>query len=213
MSETLKTGTTTVGVKCRDGIILGADTRATADFMIVDKNARKVFEITDNIALTIAGTVSDVQLITKLLKAELNLKSVKTYRRPTVKEAANLLASMTYQNIRKMSMIPGISHFIMGGFDDGSKREYSLYDIFPDGSLSEVTDYVSSGSGSVFAYGVLETQYKDNMSLAEAVELVKKTVNAALQRDAASGNGINIITITNDGLKKLPPLRVNTKAE
>ncbi len=208
----LKTGTTTVGIKCKDGIVLAADTRATAGNMIVDKRAKKVHKIIHNVALTIAGTVSDVQLIMKLLKAELTLKNIKTYRKNTVKEAANLLANMTYQNIRKMSMIPGIAHFVLGGFDDNDKRHYHLYDIFPDGSLSEVNDFISSGSGSVFAYGVLESQYNPKMTIDEGVELVKKAVNTALQRDSASGNGIDIVTITKEGIKRLTPLRVNTNA-
>ncbi|MFA5141583.1 MAG: proteasome subunit beta [Candidatus Woesearchaeota archaeon] len=209
----LKTGTTTVGIRCKDGLVLAADTRATAGYMIVDKNAVKIHKVMDNLALTIAGTVSDVQLIIKLLKAELTLKNIKTYRPTTIKEAANLLANMTYQNIRKMSMIPGIAQFVMGGFDDNDKRTYSLYDIFPDGSLSEVADYISSGSGSVFAYGVLESQYTEKITIEEGIELAKKAVGAALQRDCATGNGIDIVTITKEGIKRLPPLRVNTKAE
>lgn len=208
----LKTGTTTVGIKCKDGIVLAADTRATAGYMIVDKNAEKVHKIMNNIALTIAGSVSDVQLIIKLLKAELTLKDIKTYRNSTVKESANLLASMAYQNIRKMSMLPGVAHFILGGFDDNEKRHFHLYDIFPDGSLTEVEDYISSGSGSVFAYGVLESHYESKITINEAIELAKKSVNTALQRDCASGNGIDIITITKDGIKRLPKLRVNSDA-
>jgi proteasome beta subunit len=217
MSETsenqLKTGTTTVGIRCKDGLVLAADTRATAGYMIVDKNTTKVYKIVDNIAITIAGTVSDVQLIMKLLKAELSLKTIKTYRPTTVKEAANLLANMAYQNIRKMSMIPGIAHFVLGGFDDSEKRTFTLYDIYPDGSLSEVSDYVSSGSGSVFALGVLESQYNEKMTVEEGAELARKAVNTALQRDCASGNGIDVMTITKEGIKRLPSLRVNTKAE
>ncbi|MBS3112551.1 proteasome subunit beta [Candidatus Woesearchaeota archaeon] len=208
----LKTGTTTVGIKCREGIVLAADTRATAGTMIVDKKAEKVHKIMNNIALTIAGSVSDVQLIIKILKAELTLKDIKTYRPSTVKEAANLLASMTYQNIRKMSMLPGIAHFILGGFDDNEKRHFHLYDIFPDGSLTEIQDYISSGSGSVFAYGVLESDYTAKISVDEAVELAKKSVNTALKRDSASGNGIDVITITKDGIRRLPELRVNEEA-
>jgi len=170
MSENiLKTGTTTVGIKCKDGIVLAADTRATAGHMIVDKRAEKIHKITNNMAVTIAGSVSDIQLIIKILKAELTLKDLKTYRRPTVKEGVNLLSSMVFNTIRRPSMMPGIAHFILGGFDENNKKDYHLYDIFPDGSLSKITDFISSGSGSVFAYGVLESKYTSKLSIEEAV--------------------------------------------
>src|SRR3989338_1387777 len=104
--EQLKTGTTTLGLVCKDGIVLAADRRATAGTMIADKNAQKVHIINPNLALTIAGTVSDVQLLIKYLRAELSLKEISTGKIVAVKEAVNLLASMVYGNIRKMSMIP-----------------------------------------------------------------------------------------------------------
>jgi proteasome beta subunit len=117
-----------------------------------------------------------------------------------VKEAANLLANFVYNNIRKLSMIPGISHFIVGGKDSAG---FHLYDLSPDGSIVEVDDYISSGSGSVMAFGVLETLYKKGLSVDEGVKLAAKGVNAAVQRDIASGNGIDIVSITKEGIKKV----------
>ena len=99
-----------------------------------------------------------------------------------------------------MSMIPAIAHFLMAGRD---KEGTHLYDLFPDGSVTKVRDYVSSGSGSVFAYGVLEAQYKAGMSIKEGMELVTTAVNAALQRDSYSGNGIEIAVITPENVKKV----------
>ena len=78
-----------------------------------------------------------------------------------------------------------------------------LYDLFPDGSVTKVRDFVSSGSGSVFAYGVLETQYKPYMSAADGVKLAVKAVNTALQRDSASGNGIDVIVISEKEIKRV----------
>src|SRR3989338_9786174 len=100
MESQLKTGTTTVGVKCKDGVVLAADMRATAVHMIVDKRAEKVHIITDDLALTIAGGVSDAQLLIKLIKAELKLKEIRADKRASVKEAANLLGGLLYSNIR-----------------------------------------------------------------------------------------------------------------
>ena len=195
-----KTGTTTIGLVCKDGLVLAADKRATSGYLISYKKFEKVIKITDNIAVTVAGTVSDVQLLIKYLKAELKLKDIRTGRETTVKEAANLLANFVYSNIRKYSLIPGISHFIIGGRDSTG---FYLFDLSPDGSIVEIDDYISSGSGSVIAFGVLETLYKKGISVDEGVKLAAKGVNAAVQRDIASGNGIDILTITKDGIKKV----------
>ena len=200
MEEQLKTGTTTVGIACKDGIVLAADKRATAGSMIVDKRADKVHIISDDFAVTIAGVVSDAQLIIKLIKAELKLKEVKTNKKPTAKEAANLLGGLLYSNIRRMSMLPGIAHFLMGGKDTEGVH---LYDLFPDGSVTKIRDFVSSGSGSVFAYGVLETQYRQDITVADGVKLAVKAVNTALQRDSASGNGIDVIVVTDKDIKRV----------
>ncbi len=196
----MKTGTTTLGLVCKDGLILAADKRATSGYLIAWKKFDKIVQITDNVAVTVAGTVSDVQLLVKYLKAELKLKDIRTGRETSVKEAASLLANFVYNNIRKMSLIPGISHFIIGGKDSSG---FHLYDLSPDGSIVEVDDYISSGSGSVMVFGVLETLYKKGLTVDEGVKLAAKSVNAAVQRDIASGNGIDIVSITKDGIKKV----------
>ena len=200
MEERLKTGTTTVGIVCKDGVVLAADRRATAGNMIVEKKAEKVHIISDDFAVTIAGVVSDAQLLIKLIRAELKLKEVRTAKRPTTKEAANLLGGLLYSNLRRMSMFPGIAHFLLGGKDT---EGIHLYDLFPDGSVTRITDFVSSGSGSVFAYGVLETQYKPGMSTVEATKLAVKAVDTALQRDSASGNGVDVIVIDEKEIKRV----------
>lgn len=197
--ELMKTGTTTVALMCKDGIVLAADKRATSGYLIANKKFEKIISISDNIAVTVAGTVSDVQLLAKYIKAELKLKQIRTDRENTVKEAANLLAMLVYNNIRKLSLIPGISHFIVGGKDESG---FHIYDLSPDGSIAETDDYNTSGSGSVMVYGVLETLYHKNLSIEEGIKLAAKAVNAAIQRDIASGNGIDIVTITKDGIKK-----------
>ena len=200
MEEQLKTGTTTVGIACEDGIVLAADKRATAGTMIVDKKAEKVHVINDDFAVTIAGGVSDAQLLIKLIRAELKLKEVKTNKKATAKEAANLLGGLLYSNIRRPSMIPGIAHFLLGGRD---KEGTHLYDLFPDGSVTPIRDFVSSGSGSVFALGVLETQYRADMTTDEAVKMAVKAINTALKRDSCSGNGIDVIVVKNNEIKRV----------
>ena len=168
--------------------------------MIVDKRAEKVHVINDDFAVTIAGGVSDAQLLIKLIRAELKLKEVKTNKKATAKEAANLLGGLLYSNIRRPSMIPGIAHFLLGGRD---KEGTHLYDLFPDGSVTPIRDFVSSGSGSVFALGVLETQYRADMTTDEAVKMAVKAINTALKRDSCSGNGIDVIVVKNNEIKRV----------
>jgi len=204
----LKTGTTTVAVVCRDGIVMGADKRATAGNLIVSKDVRKIFDLTLDMAVTVAGTVSDVQLLVKVTKAEIRLRELRTDRKPTVKEVANLLGGLVYGNIRRFSVIPGVSHFILGGKDI---HGFHLYDLFADGSITEIKDYITSGSGSVMAYGVLESQYKKGMSIDEGTKLIVDAISASMQRDSASGNGVDVISITAAGLKSVYEKELNTK--
>ena len=194
----LKTGTTTVGLVCKDGIVLAADRRASAGYMVADKKSRKVVPISDDIAITTAGLVSDIQLLTKVIKAQLKLIEIRRGKKSTVKQAANLLGGMVYSNIRRMSMIPGIVGFILGGRDLSG---FHLYNLGIDGSITEIDDYAADGSGMQFATGVLESSYKKDMTISEGIKLAVVAVNTAIQRDIATGNGIDVFTITKDGIK------------
>lgn len=197
MNQQLKTGTTTLAIMCKNGIVMAADKRATAGHTIASTNVVKVYPITDSIAITIAGSVSDIQLITKYVKAQLKLKKLQNRRDVTVKEAVNLLANLVYSNIRNFSSIQGITHFIIGGIDS---KGYHIYDLYPDGSISEETTFISSGSGSPMVYGVLETNYDKNILLKDGKDLAVKAIKSALKRDSASGNGINVLLIEKKGI-------------
>jgi proteasome beta subunit len=199
-----KTGTTTIGIVCKDGIVLAADKRVTMGgdgaLFISHKKFDKILQITDKIYVTTAGNVSDVQFIVKLTKAELRLKQLRTKMEPNVKETASLFGMLTYDNIRKFSTIIGISAFLVGGVDD---KGFWLFSVMPDGSVVEHKDYVSDGSGSVVAYGVLEDTYKENMSLDDTIKLGVRAVSSAMQRDTASGSGIDVIAIDKKGARKV----------
>ncbi len=205
MSEDyLKTGTTTIGIICKDAIILAADKRATAGHLIASKDIEKVIEIMPNMALTTAGSVSDIQLMVKHLKAELKIKEIRNNRKPNVKEAANLLAHFNYGNIRSYG---GVCHFLFGGYD--VDNGYQLYDIYPDGALSSITNksstkgYMASGSGSTFAMGLLEDTWKKDLTRDEGISLAYRAINTALQRDSASGEGVDVVIISKDEIKKV----------
>jgi proteasome beta subunit len=206
-----KTGTTTIGIICKDAVILAADKRATAGNMIVGKDMEKVLEITPNMALTTAGVVSDIQLLVKYLRAELKLKDIRTGRKTTVKEAANYLARMNYENIRSSNM--GICHFLFAGFDDVNGSQ--LFDVYPDGSLTSISKeqgFMASGSGSVFALGLLEDGWKKDMNQEQGIDLAIRAVNVALQRDSASGEGVDVTVIDKKGQRKVQKL-LNTRLQ
>jgi proteasome beta subunit len=205
--EGVKTGTTTLGIVCKDGVVIAADKRATAGGFIVAKDVDKVVQITDSIVITTAGAVSEIQLFIKLLRAELTLKNIKTNRINTVKEAANISARMVYETARQY--FSGVTHFLMAGYD---KLGTHLYEISSDGTLLELKDYVSSGSGSPMVYGILEHQYKDTITTKEAEDLAVKAISASMQRDSFTGNGIDVMTVTKDGIKKTVQKKISSVA-
>ena len=198
MEANPKHGTTTIAIVCKDGVIMAADRRATAGYLIANKNTTKVLPVSDHMAITTAGLVSDIQLFTKIIKAQIMLLKIRKGKEPTVKEAANLLANLAYSNIRRPSMIPGIVGFLFGGHD---KHGYHLYEISFDGSIMDVEDYASDGSGSSVALGVLETLYKKDLTVEEGRDIAVRALTAAMSRDVATGNGIDVIVINPEGVK------------
>lgn len=193
-----KHGTTTIGIVCKDGVVMAADRRATAGYLIAHKKTTKVLPVSDHMAITTAGLVSDIQLFTKIIRGQIMLLKMRKGKEPSVKEAANLLANLAYSNIRRPSMIPGIVGFLFGGYD---KTGYQLYEISFDGSIMEVDDYASDGSGSSVAIGVLETLYKKDLSVEEGKDIAVRALTAAMSRDVATGNGIDVLVISPSGVE------------
>ncbi len=198
-----KTGTTTIGIVCKDGIVLAADKRGVFGSndgvsYIASKNEEKIQAVNDRIIVTTAGVASDLQKVIKLTRAELKLKELRSKQMPSIKEAANLFSTIVYQNIRQFSPIPGITHFLLSGYD---LEGYSLYDIFPDGYVQKIEDYSATGSGMLQCNPVLDAEYKQGMSLQEGMILALKCLAASMKRDPASGAGVDIYTITKEGIK------------
>ena len=205
----IKTGTTTLGIVCKDGVVLAADKRATAGNFIANKKTEKVFPVADNVAITIAGLVSDAQMLSKVFRAELKLRKLRSGNGLVdIKSSANLLAGMAYENIRKMSMVQSIVGFLLAGYDNSG---YYLYEIGVDGSIFQQDSFVADGSGSVFAYGVLESTYKEDMSIDEGISLARTALRTAMSRDSASGDGFDIYKITKDGLEKVETVSLTYK--
>ena len=198
----LKTGTTLVGIVCKDGVVMASDRQSTAGMIVMNKDSEKTKRINDYLLFSGTGMVSGIQRTAKLIAAELKLKELRCKQRPTVKQSANLLAAITYSDIRQMSMIPNIVGSLLGGFNEDGTTE--LYSIAPDGSVTKVEDYDANfGSGMPYVLGLLERQYKADMKVKDAVELAKESLKSSTQRDVGSGFGIDIFTITKDGIKKV----------
>ena len=191
--KTLKTGTTTVGMICKDGVVLGAERKATIGYMIDSKETRKIYPLDTHIAMTIAGSVGDAQSLIRMLKAQFKL--YKLERGPiTVKAGATLLSNILQGN----KWMPYWNQLIIGGFDQTGPHVFSLD---PVGGASSTEKFYSTGSGSPFAYGVLESEYKEGIDTKEGTRIVLKALSSAVARDIASGGkGFMIITITEKGL-------------
>jgi proteasome beta subunit len=198
--ETLKTGTTTVGIKTKDGVILASERRATMGHIIAHTQVQKVFPISDNIGMTIAGLVGDAQLMVRFLQSEVAVHSMKRGAPMTVNAAATLVS-----NVIRQGFYLGL---IIGGYDQRGGHVFSI-----DGAGGCIEDnYVSVGSGSLFALGVLEGQYKEDMTESEGVDLAISALNSAIRRDSASGDGMLISVIDRDGTKSISEEKIRTRA-
>ena len=199
----MKTGTTTVALSCTDGVVLAADQKATMGNLVASKKAKKVFEITNMIGLTIAGSVGDAQAVTRLLKAEVQIYEMQEGA-ITTKAAASLLGMLLRTSYK--SFVPELVQLIVGGVDE---RGSEVYSVTLDGAVMKEDDYTFTGSGSPIALGVLEDSYRSDLTVEGGMKLVARAVKAARERDVYSGGiSINIATITKDGIKWIPETEI-----
>jgi proteasome beta subunit len=198
----LHSGTSIVGIVCKDGVIIAGDRRATAGHLVYSKNEPKVVQINNYLLVAGTGNVSDIYLNRRLLNSELKLLQLKTKERPSIKEAANLSGMMAYKNIRTPSMIPAMVGTIIGGFNEDGTTE--LYTIEPSGSVQKVETFDANfSSGMPYMLGLLEGEYNPNITVKEGVELGKRCIKAAIERDVGSGNGIDVFAITKSGIQHI----------
>ena len=195
----LKSGTTIIGIVCKDGVVMAADRRSTVGNIVFGKNIQKAVQINDYLVMSGTGNASDIEMQKKIIAAQLKLKELKSKKKPSVKEAANLIGMITYQNIRQPTMIPSIVGTLVAGINEDGSAE--LYTIEPAGTAMKVEDYDANfGSGMPFVLGLLERQYNKDMNINEAVELATEAIKSSTQRDIGSGNGIDVFTITKKGI-------------
>lgn len=188
-------GTTTVGVKCKDGVILSSDTRVTMGTFIAHKKGKKIYQIDDHLAMTISGTVADAQWTVDILKANAQLYKLSQGRPMPVKAAARLISNLLFS----ARYAPLLTQILVGGVDDTGPHVFMLD---PFGSLTE-EKCVATGSGSPIAYGVLEDKFKEDMSVSEALSIIVRAVNSAMKRDSASGDSFDVAVISKEGYREL----------
>jgi proteasome beta subunit len=196
-------GTTTIGLVCKDGVVLATERRATAGSFIANKTTQKLFKIDTNLGITVAGLVGDAQVLARYLRAEVLLYRLRRNAPLTVEGAATLLANILNGN----RMFPYYAWLILGGVDG---RGGHVFSIDPAGGSIE-DKYVSVGSGSTFAYGVLEESYARDMSVNEGVDLALRGLTVAMKRDSASGDGYIVHTITGRDYREFSEDEINKR--
>ena len=193
----LKKGTTTLGLVCTDGIVMATEMRATMGNLIGHKTTQKLFKISDNMALTIAGLVGDAQMLARWLSAEVKLYELKTGTTMSLRAASTLMANI--MNGRRY--MPFWVQLLLGGIDSEGGHVYSL-----DAAGGSIPDkFQTTGSGSPFVYGVLEDRFIEDLSVEQGKVLGVRALNAAMKRDSASGDGISMCVIDSNGYHRVSP--------
>ena len=196
MEEKILEGTTTVGITCKDGVVFASERRASMGNLVAHKVAEKIFKIDDHIVTT--GSVGDAQNLMKVIEAEVQLYQMRNNDRISVKAAASLTANILRSG-------PLYVQTLLGGMD-GDKP--SLYSLDAAGGMIEDT-YISTGSGSIVAYGVLEDRYRDDLTTDEGIEIAIRAIRAAAERDTYSGNGYLVAKVDKDGFEMLDNEKIN----
>jgi proteasome beta subunit len=193
-----KTGTTTIGLLFKDGVILGSESKSTMGWLIASKTSQKVYQIDDKIGITTAGGSGDNQALIRILKAEINLYKLTRNTEFTVRAAASLLSNVLSNN----RYYPYYVMNIIGGVDKDGPHLWSIDAV---GGNEEEENFTATGSGSPMAYGVLEDTYKENMSREDAIRVAVRAIRAARERDVMSGGrDIRIVVIDKNGFEYVP---------
>ncbi len=190
-------GTTTLGMVCTDGVVLAADTRATAGgYYIAHKAVKKVEKIADHIGVTIAGGVADAQSVVDSLRYYANIYKLEKRKPIPVKAMARITSNIFFSS----RFYPYYADLLVGGIDE--EEGEAVYNIDLLGSLTK-DKYHSTGSGSPVAFGILESDYREDLTTEEAIPIAARAINAAIQRNAGTGDGFNITVITKSGYREL----------
>lgn len=202
----LKTGTTTVGLVCKDCVVLAAESKSTLGWLVSSKTAQKIYQIDDRIGMTISGGVGDAQALIRILKAEINIYKLTRNAEITLKAATTLLSNILIGN----RWYPYLVMPVIGGAD---KDGFHVYSIDPVGGVEE-DKYMSTGSGSPIAYGVLENEYKEGMIKDDGIRIAVRSIRSARERDVFSGGrDIVVAVIDKDGFRFVDKEKIKEMAK
>jgi len=189
-------GTTTIGIVCKDGVVLASETRVTMGNFISSKEGKKIYQIDDLVGMTIAGGVGDAQSLVRTITVEAKLYKMRQGKPMTVAAIATLLSNILNSN----RYYPYFVQLMIGGFD---KNAASLYSLDAVGGQIEERLAAAQGSGSPIAFGVIEDRYSEKIPVEEGVDLAIRALSSAMKRDAASGNDMKIVQITEKGYAEM----------
>ena len=195
VQEKILHGTTTVGIKAKDGVVLCADMRASAGYFIANNNTMKIQKIDAHAGMTMAGGVADAQNITDVLRYHANIHRIQNQEPISIKSLTRLTSLIFHQN----RGYPFMADILVGGFDNYGPALFNI-DMF--GSVEEKS-YVTTGSGSPVAYGLLEEEYKEDVTVEDAKTIALRAVKAAITRNIGTGDGINVAIIDKNGFRLL----------
>jgi len=185
-------GATTIGVTCKDCVILASEKRVSYGYLVVSKTGKKVFKINEHIGAACAGLISDMQILIREVSAYGNLFSLDVGRPMSVRSAAKLMSNLLFNR----RLAPLITQTIVGGVDSDGP---SIYSLDPLGSVLP-DKYTVVGSGTEIAMGVVEDGFKEGMSVEDAKALILRAMKSAVSRDIMSGDGIDFLIITKEGI-------------
>jgi proteasome beta subunit len=195
--DQIKKGTTTCAITCTDGVVLAADTRASAGFFIADRHVMKIQKVDEHLGMTIAGGVADAQNLVDTMRYNSNIYRLSKKELIPVSSAARLCSNILFNQ----RYFPYYVQIIMAGFDHREK-EGKIYNIDLFGSMT-TEKFISTGSGSPVAYGYLESEFKDGISVNEAYKIAIQSIAAAIRRNAGTGDSINAVIIDKNGYREL----------
>lgn len=186
-------GATAVGLTCSDSVVLAAEKRVSYGNFVVNKTTKKVFPVTPNVAAACAGMVADMQVLVRQVSALSKIRRLETRRDVATNSVAKLMSVIMFER----RYFPLLTQVVVGGIDPNP----SIYTLDPLGSLLP-DDYAAVGTGAEMALGVLDAEYKKSIAEAAAKNLVIKSIKSSIQRDSASGDGIDIISISKKGIQE-----------
>jgi proteasome beta subunit len=196
VAEQIKKGTTTCALTCNDGVVLAADTRASAGLFIADRHVMKIQKVDRHLGMTMAGGVADAQNVVDIMRYNANIYRLSNKVLMPVKSAARLCSNVLFNQ----RYFPYYVQIIVAGHDD--KEGGQIYNIDLFGSMTS-EKFISTGSGSPVAYGYLESEFKEGLGVDDAYKVAIRAIAAAIRRNAGTGDGINVVIIDKDGYREL----------